>query len=384
MPVKLYKYILRKFTTYFFAGLAVFTALLMMDQASRQVDQVAYNYQNFQQFLLSYVLLTPPLLTYSIPLAFLMAMITAIDQMKQDHELTAIFTTGISPLTVMYPFAAAGTIIFLGVLFINTIVSPASFAAYNDHLTEVSKRAIFSGLKSGSFFKGIPGTVLLLGDYSGESGKLGGVLLVRSRSGSEEEMILAQEGTIGAPANGSSSSISMVLENGSIHPVSKYSPGYRSVSFRSLTSNFERSGDRRILGSKYMLLASATSQLRAMASASPDAENPRKPSEAVIEIHRRLSLPVTVLLYPFIVFPLAVSSRRHGKAAAFGVSIALFVTTLFIFSVGSSLGVSGAIPPAAGAWLQVLVLAPASLITFVPFVSRNVGSGRQLPDRNQT
>ena len=374
MPVKLYKYILHKFMVSFFIGLAVFTALLMMDQASRQIDQIAYNYQNFGQFLLSYGLLIPPPLTYSIPLAFLMAMISTVDQMKQDHELTAILTTGVSPLTIMVPFTAAASIVFLGVLLINTIISPISMAAYNDQITEISRHAIFKGLKSGSFFKGLPGTVMLVGEYGGDSGKLGGVLLVKSRSDSDEEMILARKGTLTVPESGSSSSISMVLENGSIHPVSKHSAGYRSVSFNTLTAKFQRTSDRRILGSKFRLMASSSSQLRSLASA-PDPENPRKQSEAIIEIHRRFSLPVAILFYPFIVFPLAVSSGKHGKAAAFGASITLFVITLFVFSVGSSLGVSGALPAAAGAWLHILVLAPASLAVFAPFAIRHAPVG---------
>lgn len=379
MPKKIYKYMLGKFITSFLLGVTVFTALLMMDQMSRQIDQIAYNFQNLQQFLVSFLVLTPPLLSYSIPLAFLMAMISTLDQMKQDHELTAIFSTGISPISLFWPFAGISFIVFAVVLFVNVVLSPASFSAYNGQLTKISGSTFLKGLRPGTFFKGIPGTVLLVGDYGSSTGELQGVLIVEGRSGREDDLVLARRGTISTPEQGEGSSIILELNSGSIHPVSAPFPGYRSAVYQTLVTGFEESSPRRMLSGKYRLMAARRTELLEMKAEAQERGDTRKKYEVMIEMHRRLSFPVTMLIYPLIVFPFAITWRKHGKAAAFVSSIILFVMGLLFFSIGSNMVFAESLSPAAGAWLQVTILLPVAAAVFLPFLIRQSGTGRFRP-----
>jgi len=379
MPKKIYKYILGKFITSFLIGVAVFTALLMMDQMSRQIDQMANNFQNLQQFLVSFLVLTPPLLSYSIPLAFLMAMISTLDQMKQDNELTAIFSTGISPISLFWPFAGISFIVFASVLFVNTVLSPASFSAYNRHITEISGSAFLKGLRPGTFFKGIPGTVLLVGDYGGSTGELQGVLIVEGRSEREDDLVLARRGTISTPEQSEGSSVVLELNSGSIHPVSAPFPGYRSAVYQTLVTGFEDDSPRRILTGYYKLMAAGQTELLEMKAQAQERGDTRKKYEIMLEMHRRLSFPVTMIIYPLIVFPFAIAWRKHGKAAAFGSSIILFVMGMLFFSIGSNLVFTESLSPGAGAWLQVTILLPVAAAVFLPFLVRQSGTGRFRP-----
>ena len=61
-----------------------------MDQASRQVEQLAPHAQNLRDFVISFLLLAPHLLAYTVPLAFLLAMIWTLEQMKQETLSRAI------------------------------------------------------------------------------------------------------------------------------------------------------------------------------------------------------------------------------------------------------------------------------------------------------
>ena len=83
MPLKIFRYILVKFNSTFVTALAVFTTLFLMDQASRQVEQLAPHAQGLRDFVISFLLLTPHLLAYTVPLAFLLAMIWTLEQLKQ-------------------------------------------------------------------------------------------------------------------------------------------------------------------------------------------------------------------------------------------------------------------------------------------------------------
>ena len=67
-------------------------------------------------------------------------------------------------------------------------------------------------------------------------------------------------------------------------------------------------------------------------------------------LNRRFAFPLTILLYPFVIFPAAVSTGRHGKIAAFSGSLILFLTSFFLFSIGSNLAHQDMVPAAVGAW----------------------------------
>ncbi|UCG38655.1 MAG: LptF/LptG family permease [bacterium] len=368
MPYRIFRYILGKFVSTFLAAVAVLTVLFLMDQASRQVEQLAPLAHSLRDFVLSFLLLVPPLLAYTVPLAFLAAMVWTLEQMKQDREITAILSTGTSPLALIIPFMAASAVVFILSALITVYAGPYSFARYNLRLGEMARRSFLNDLKPGTFFSGVPGTLLLVGGYERESGRIDGLLMFRSDLPENQagEMILAERGLIQPPEQGSDEII-LRLENGTIHPVAAPREDYSSGSFQGLVSRVRnRTPDAR-LNFRQLIMAASGAQIRSWLSGAPIAEDEARNATYIIELNRRLAMPVTVLLYPFIVFPAAISTGRHGKVAAFSSSLIIFLLTYFLYSVGSRMAIQGLLPAVLGAWLPDLVLLAAGLAVFVPY-----------------
>jgi len=371
MPLKLYRYILSKFSSTFAAALSIFTVLFLMDQASRQVEQLAPNAGNLKDFLLSFLLLIPPLLAYTIPLAFLMAMIGTLEQMKQEREITAITATGTSPVQLLPPFAAASVIAFIVALMVTLYAGPASVRKYNEKLTSLARKSFVTDLKPGLFFTGIPDTLLLVGGFDRISGRIDGLLIVRnSPDGTENnEMILAKRGVI-EPPSGKTGDIILQIEDGTIHPVSAGAGTYRSGSFKSLTSRIQSQPSAPAVRFHQKLMAASNGDLLSWFAKNSDNRDAKLSSMYSIEFNKRFALPVTILLYPFIVFPAAVSTRRHGKMTAFTSSLLLFLTSFFLFSIGSNLARKAMIPAALGAWFPAIFLGAAALAVFPAYLVR--------------
>ena len=363
MPWKLYKYILIKFVSTFAAAVAIFTVLFLMDQASRQVEQLAPHSSSLRDFLLSFLLLAPPLLAYTIPLAFLMAMIWTLEQMKQEREITAIMAMGISPVRLLPPFLAASAVTFLIAFIVTAYAGPASFRKYNERLTSLARQSFINDLKPGILFDGIPDTLLLVGGFNRVSGRIDGLLMVRNDLDETEtgEMILAKKGVIQPPSS-DTRDIILKLENGTIHPVASSGEIYRSGSFDSLISRVQDKSSVPGVRAKQFLMASSNRDLRSWSREEGNGKDPKLSAMYTIELNRRFAFPLTILLYPFIIFPAAVSTGRHGKLAAFSGSLILFLTSFFLFSIGSNLARQGIVPAALGAWFPVLFLLIACLV----------------------
>jgi lipopolysaccharide export system permease protein len=366
-PVKLYRYIMLRFLLSFGVGTLVFTSLLLMDRSSRQVEQLAPQTSSLGQFFTSFILLAPPLLSYSIALAFLMAMISTLNEMKGDQELQAMFFTGASPLSVLFPYLVAAVGAFAVTLSTTVYLTPLSFKAYNDRVVRMARHQILNDLKPGAFFKGIPDAVLMVGDYDPKAGELGGLILVGGGSDEKTDLVLARSGTIKAPEAGESN-IRLNLTSGTIHPLSASEPGYRIASFDQLTSLVESTDPGAAVKMKHLLMGSGMDELEKMHRDWQTAGKVTDAARVLIEKHRRFSIPATLLIYPFIIYPMSISSRKHGRAAAFSSSIFLFFISYFLFTFGTRLALGGRVPAEFGAWLHVLVLFMAALCVFVPFL----------------
>lgn len=383
MPFRIYRYILTRFTSQFAAGTAVFTALLLMEQASRQVEMLAAQLRSLTQFFISFLLLAPSLLTFSLPLAFLMAMISTLEQMKNDQELSAIYSVGISPLSVFTPFLAASIAVFGATVITTLYISPASFRAYNTRFLEMARDRVLNELKPGYFFRGIPGTVLLVNDFDPASGNATNLVLVQDWSGERGDIIMAQRGTLEIPIS-AGGEILLKLHEGTIEPVSAPEDEYRSASFETLTAHLSSPQAGAGISRKDLFWAMSLEEMR---SGLIRFREEGRTEDAIIlltEIHRRLSIPFTLLIYPFIVFPIAVTSRRHGKASAFTATIILFALSVFLFAIGMRLGAKEQIPPWLAAWLPDLVLGTLGLVSFTPFLlrylpKRSPGKGTENP-----
>ncbi len=369
IPWKLYKYILNKFVSTFAAGVAILTVLFLMDQASRQVEQLAPHASSLQDFFLSFLLLAPPLLSYTIPLAFLMAMIWTLEQMKQEREFTAIQAAGISPLRLLPPFLFVSALTFAIAFIVTAYAGPASFRTYNQRLIHLARQSFINDLKPGILFNGIPDILLLVGGFDKESGRIDGLLMVRNDQKETEdgEMILAKRGIIQPPSS-ETKDILLKLEDGTIHPVASTGEVYRSGSFDSLASRIRNFGSEPGIGAQQFLMALSNADLRSWQDEKAYEENVKLSAMYSIELNRRLTFPLTILLYPFVIFPIAVKTGRHGKLFAFSGSLILFMTSFFLFSIGSNLAKEGSIQPALGAWFPVLFLIVASLTAFPVFL----------------
>jgi lipopolysaccharide export LptBFGC system permease protein LptF len=369
MPLLIYRYISRRFLSPFLTGMGVFTALLLMDQLSRSVDQLSTQSGNLPGLAWSFVLLSVPLLSYSMPMAFLLGVIGSLETMKQERETTALFAAGFSPLALLPPFLAMGALCCAASLAVNLSLTPLALHAYAGRLTAAARAQFLADLTPGLFFKGIPDTVLLVGSADRETGAMKGVLLVKGKVGDQGQMILAREGVLAFPEGGEPR-IDLALFHGALHPVSAPGSSYFSGGFESLSTTIRSTESVVALPRSQALLAATGAELAERMELAEAGNDPASARAVEMERGRRWTSPLSLLLYPFLVVPLALMTGRLGKGAAFAASVLLFIGQFALFYLAAVLGGNGALAPASAPWLPPAVLAAGALAAFIPFAWR--------------
>jgi lipopolysaccharide export system permease protein len=205
---------------------------------------------------------------------------------------------------------------------------------------------------------------------------------VRSDLGEGEtgEMILARSGRLRSPDT-DDKDIVLELTDGTIHPVASSKEEYRSGSFRKLTSIISANPVKPDLSVKKLLMAASNDELRVSLAQLSPALGVKRAAKYSIELHRRLAFPFTILLYPFVIFPAAITLRKRGKAAAFTSSLFLFILSYLLFSVGSSMAYEGYISGALGSWTPDIFLGVLGAGIFLPYwIKQRSGSIRPSGD----
>ena len=85
-----------------------------------------------------------------------------------------------------------------------------------------------------------------------------------------------------------------------------------------------------------------------------------------VDYYTKFSRPVLPLVMVLLAVPFAARGRRGGFSVGFGVSIALAISYLLLFSACQSLGYAGHITPSMSAWLANFVCLIAGTIVRTP------------------
>jgi len=174
---KLDRYIITSFIGPFFAILLVVLFIFMLDFLWIYIDELVGKGLGLRIILefLKWGICT--FLPITMPLATLLASMMVVGSMAENKELMALKASGVSLGRIMAPVSAASLAIALGAFFISDSLVPK---AYNEIYTlrdDISKTNDKIKIPSGTFYDGIEGYILNVGEQDKETGMMRRVMV---------------------------------------------------------------------------------------------------------------------------------------------------------------------------------------------------------------
>ena len=131
----------------------VFTFVLLLGNLKDIVDLLinrGIDFLTLSQFIF---LLTPYLLSFSMPLALLAATLLVIGRFSADNELVASRACGISFFELNLPILGVSALFSFASLYVNCWLAPQTKYRFNQKFIEIAKKRPITLLEEGKFIK---------------------------------------------------------------------------------------------------------------------------------------------------------------------------------------------------------------------------------------
>lgn len=163
----LHRYVLKQIFGVFFVCLVVFTFVLFIGNLLKIIEMVSkgIGLLVIVKFL---VLLLPFMLSYSIPVSILTAVLLVFARLSADNEITSIRASGINLKFIFKPIILCSILMVIMCYFINDQLRPNSIFTGRKLLMKVGMQEPALNVASGRFNEVFPGYVIYVGQKKGK------------------------------------------------------------------------------------------------------------------------------------------------------------------------------------------------------------------------
>jgi lipopolysaccharide export system permease protein len=348
---KFYLYLFKEFAYIFSLALGILTFIMILSRIGRIADLIINKGVDMKDILSLIVYSSPPFLTFTLPMAFLLSTIVVLGRLSTENEILALKASGVNLRCLFYPITAVGVIIaFVGLLNTN-ILLPKSGELFRTTLLNIVKKGISVDDKEGVFNDTIPGVVIYIDKVDTKSKSLSGILVSDDRDKNVRQMISASKGFVNLDPV--SLDLYFALQNGNLHRWEKVDDVYRNLSFKNYAFSLNLANmlpsNVSIRKRPYEMDLKELTQALSTANASDR-------YDLLLEIYKKFSIPLSSLAFMFLTIPLGVRRKAEGKFSGVIYSLVLFIFYYILLAFTENIGKTAHLPPLVTACIPNVVI----------------------------
>ena len=353
-------YILKEFFHSFILSLVVFTFVLLVGNIIKLADLVINKGVNIFSVLKLFSYLVPWLLSFTLPIAALTAVILTFGRFSSDGELTAMKASGISLARVSTPVIMIGVIFSFLAFFLNDQVSPNASFASRRVIKEIGIRSPTAALEEGTFIRGFENYVIFIYEINGN--KFNNIRIYQPQEGKPTRTIIAESGEI--TSDPAKNIMELKLYNGTSEEPSPTDPDtFYKLNFKTYYMSLDLSKvfKREKIGKKprEMTIAELNEEIERHIKEKID------PIPLRVEIYKKINMSIASLVLVLLGIPLGIKAHRSEKSIGFGISLILFAVYWGAFLGGIALALQGTVSPFLGVTLPNMVFFILAVVMFV-------------------
>ncbi|MDO9527559.1 MAG: LPS export ABC transporter permease LptF [Syntrophales bacterium] len=366
------RYILKEISFPFFITLFVFTFILMTGRILQLMDLMVNKGVSFVDVSKIVLFLMPSFLVFTIPTAFLISILIGLGRLSGDNEITVFRASGISLYQLLFPIAFASLITFIMTAVATFFLVPHSNYATRNLLFDIARQKASIGIKEKVFNDDFKDLVLYAEKVPVHGNFMEGIIVFDNQLSQEPNTIIARKGYLVSDPN--TLTVVLRLENGSTHTVDKNLKSYKKMDFSTYDVNLNLkmadAGEEEATAkkSKEMTVWELSEEIKSSGLKETVIR------ELAIEFHKKLSIPLSCVIFGILGIPLGIRESRSGKSAGFTVGLFVALIYYMLQLCGEGLGETGKLPPAIGVWAPNVIFGAAGIYIFI------LAAQEKLPD----
>jgi len=351
-------YIIKEISFPFFISLLILTFILLIGKILQLMELMINKGVSFLAIAKLILYLMPSFLTFTIPIALLISILTALGRLSADSEIVVMKASGISLYQLVQPIIAMALAASLVTAALSMFVAPFSNHATKSLLFSIIQNKASVGIKEKVFNDDFSGLVIYAERIPVDGESMESVFIYDTRLSAEPSTILARRGKL--YSNPQSMSVALRLEDGSIHSVNSSLASYKKTAFKS----YDIQLDMTTVAAKPEK-SKAELGLRELVQMRNTIKDSKQKRELTTEYHKKFAVPFACLIFGVLGIPLGITSRRSGKSRGFSVGIGIVLLYYVMQLAGDALGETGRIPPVIGAWAPNIIFLTVAVVSFV-------------------
>ncbi|MDP8238197.1 MAG: LptF/LptG family permease [Candidatus Hatepunaea meridiana] len=353
-------YILKEHIAPFIYGLTLIVFIFMMNLVFQMLGRVAGKGISIWVILEYFSLNLAWIIALAVPMAVLIATLSAFGRLSGDGEITALRSSGISPTRLMRPVMVAAFIITIGIGLFNNYLLPRMNHRTKVLLNDISRKKPTVSIDPGIFSFSIPKYVLRAVEVDQMAGYMKDISIFDNHEPDRSSTITAMEGQLRFVEE--EERILMMLNDGEIHRQSKDDPDvYEVTSFDSALFRVEapgmvmKRGSSGYRGERELSAGEMLQRVNKMKEKG-GVHNKRRIAAYMVEIHKKFSIPAACIIFVLIGTPLGVMAHKGGLGLSGGISLLFFVIYWAFLDNGEILADRGHISPVVAMWSPNVLL----------------------------
>ena len=350
-------YIFKEFTVPFILSLAILIFVMLVGNLIKLAELVITKGVSFLSVLKLFLYLIPYLLTYTIPIAVLAAVLLSLGRLSSDNEILAIRASGINVFKLIMPLMITGVIISLSLIILNDRVIPKAHYATRKTLVE-----------PGTFINAFQKYVLFV--YSIERNKQTG------------ERNILNNVRIYEPQGKDKPSRIIVARRGEFVSL----PEKRIVKLKLIDGTSDEP-DLKKPGEFYKLKFKTYYMTLSLADQNENRDIEKKPKDMTMNelkqeiqeykakgidtvplsahLHQKLALAFSAFIFILIASPMAIITHRKEKALNFVLAFGIVIIYYLLLIGCEALSLQGHINPALGMWMPNIIFTVIGIVLLI-------------------
>ncbi len=346
------KYTLQQLILPFLISLGVFTFMFLVGNLVRLADLLLNKGVNIFDVAKLLLLLMPKLLSFTLPMSALTAVLLVYGGFAQSNEVIAMKACGINIFRVMIPTLLVGVLLSFVSLFINDHLISKTRHEYREQVKNMFLNKPLAYLEAGRFIKEFKGYVILIQEIDGEN--LKGITIYQSEGDKPIRTILADRGEI--LSSPEERMLSLKLYDGTIDEGNPDDPNvFYKLDFETFelpplfTGNNQPQNGKVNKKEKDMSLDELMLKL-------PNVKEEKGRLKIESELYKKISISMAPIIFILLGLPLAIITRRGEPIISFSIALGLICIYYVFFVWTDTLAIGGVVPPAIALWLPNIVL----------------------------
>jgi len=308
-----------------------------------------------------FLLYIPFLLSYTIPMSILSAILMVFGRFSSDNEITAMRTHGINLYKLTLPLIICGITLSLFSIILNDTILPASHFTSRKILKNMSIKNPSAYLEPGVFIKNFKDYIIYINDI--DQNRMEGIRIYQIQSGRPTRTIIAKRGEFIVLEKQDAIKLKLI-DGTSDEPDAKDPTRFYKLNFKTyyLTINLAESGlslEQSIEKKpKEMNFREIQQEIKRLGRHHIDAP------ALIAEFHRKISISLANLVFVIIGISLGIFTKRGEKTVQFAIALAVIVIYYLLMAGGMaiSLKTGRAIP----LWIYMpnIIMATIGIILF--------------------